>query len=44
MSRLEVAREAARLLYNRTVKYKDAKEMAASIIGTTLLGEPGDTV
>jgi predicted nucleotidyltransferase len=37
-SREEVAREAARLLYNRTVKeYKDAKEMAASSLGTRAL-------
>ncbi|TFH18972.1 hypothetical protein E4H04_01715 [Candidatus Bathyarchaeota archaeon] len=37
-TRDEVAREAARLLYNRTVKeYKDAKEMAASSLGTRAL-------
>ena len=37
-TREQVAREAARLLYNRTVKeYKDAKEMAASSLGTRAL-------
>jgi len=37
-TRTEVAREAARLLYNRTVKeYKDAKDMAASSLGTRAL-------
>jgi predicted nucleotidyltransferase len=37
-TRTEVAREAARLLYNRTVKeYKDAKELAASSLGTKSL-------
>lgn len=37
-AREEVAREAARLLYDRTVKeYKDAKEMAASTLGTRAL-------
>ena len=35
MSREAVAREAARLLYNRSVKeYKDAKEMAAASLGS----------
>ena len=38
MSREEVAREAARLLYNRSVKeYKDAKEMAAASLGSRTL-------
>ena len=38
MSREEVAREAARLLYSRTVKeYKDAKEMAAASLGSRAL-------
>ena len=38
MSREEVAREAARLLYNRSVKeYKDAKEMAAASLGSRAL-------
>jgi predicted nucleotidyltransferase len=38
MSREEVAREAARLLYNHTVKeYKDAKEMAAASLGSRAL-------
>ena len=37
-TRTEVAREAARLLYNRTIKeYKDAKEMAAASLGTRAL-------
>ena len=37
-TRTQVATEAARLLYNRTVKeYKDAKEMAASSLGTRAL-------
>ena len=37
-TRTDVAREAARLLYNRTVKeYKDAKEMAAASLGTRAL-------
>lgn len=37
-TRIQVATEAARLLYNRTVKeYKDAKEMAASSLGTRAL-------
>jgi len=37
-TREQVAREAARLLYSRTVKeYKDAKEMAASSLGTRAL-------
>ena len=37
-TREQVAAEAARLLYNRTVKeYKDAKEMAASSLGTRAL-------
>jgi predicted nucleotidyltransferase len=37
-TREQVAREAARLLYNRTVKeYKDAKEMASSSLGTKAL-------
>jgi predicted nucleotidyltransferase len=37
-TRTKVATEAARLLYNRTVKeYKDAKEMAASSLGTRSL-------
>jgi len=37
-TRTQVAAEAARLLYNRTVKeYKDAKEMAASSLGTRAL-------
>jgi predicted nucleotidyltransferase len=38
MSREEVAREAARLLYNRSVKeYKDAKEIAAASLGARSL-------
>ena len=38
MSREEVARETARLLYNRTVKeYKDAKEIAAASLGSRTL-------
>jgi len=38
MSRVDVAREAARLLYNRSVKeYKDAKEMAAASLGSRVL-------
>ncbi len=38
MSREEVAREAARLLYNRSVKeYKDAKEMASASLGSRAL-------
>ena len=37
-TRQDVAREAARLLYNRSVKeYKDAKEMAASSLGSRAL-------
>ena len=37
-SRQDVAREAARILYNRSVKeYKDAKEMAASSLGSKAL-------
>jgi len=37
-TRTEVAREAARLLYNRTIKeYKDAKEMAAASLRTRAL-------
>ncbi len=37
-TRTDVAREAARLLYNRTIKeYKDAKEQAASSLGTRAL-------
>ena len=37
-TREQVATEAARLLYNRTVKeYKDAKEIAASSLGTRAL-------
>lgn len=37
-TRAEVAREAARLLYNRVIKeYKDAKEMAAASLGTRAL-------
>ena len=37
-TRHEVAREAARLLYNRSVKeYKDAKEMAAASLGSRAL-------
>ncbi len=37
-AREQVAREAARLLYSRTVKeYKDAKEMAAASLGTRAL-------
>ena len=37
-TRTQVATEAARLLYNRTIKeYKDAKEMAASSLGTRAL-------
>ena len=37
-TRTEVAREAARLLYNRTIKeYKDAKDMAAASLGTRAL-------
>ena len=37
-TREQVAREAARLLYNRTVKeYKDAKELAASSLGARVL-------
>lgn len=37
-TRTEVAREAARLLYNHTVKeYKDAKDMAAASLGTRAL-------
>ena len=37
-TRTQVATEAARLLYNKTVKeYKDAKEMAASSLGTRAL-------
>ena len=37
-SRQDVAREAARILYNRSVKeYKDAKEMAASSLGSRAL-------
>ncbi|MCW4051487.1 MAG: nucleotidyltransferase domain-containing protein [Candidatus Bathyarchaeota archaeon] len=38
MSRADVAREAARILYNRKIKeYKDAKEVAALSLGTTSL-------
>jgi predicted nucleotidyltransferase len=37
-SRQEIAREAARILYNRSVKeYKDAKDMAASNLDTKAL-------
>lgn len=37
-TRHDVAREAARLLYNRSVKeYKDAKEMAAASLGSRAL-------
>ena len=37
-SRQDVAREAARILYNRSVKeYKDAKEIAASSLGSRSL-------
>ena len=37
-TRHDVAREAARLLYNRSVKeYKDAKEMAAASLGSETL-------
>jgi predicted nucleotidyltransferase len=37
-SRQDVAREAARVLYNRSVKeYKDAKEIAASSLGSKAL-------
>ena len=37
-TRQDVAREAARLLYNRSVKeYKDAKEMAAASLGSRTL-------
>jgi predicted nucleotidyltransferase len=37
-SRRDVAREAARVLYNRSVKeYKDAKEIAASSLGSKAL-------
>ncbi len=37
-TRQDVAREAARILYNRSVKeYKDAKEMAASSLGSKAL-------
>ncbi len=37
-TRQDVAREAARLLYNRSVKeYKDAKEMAAASLGSRAL-------
>ena len=37
-TRTEVAREAARLLYNRSIKeYKDAKDMAAASLGTRAL-------
>ena len=37
-TRQDVAREAARLLYNRSVKeYKDAKEMAAASLGSKAL-------
>lgn len=37
-TRQDVAREAARILYDRTVKeYKDAKEMAASSLGSESL-------
>ena len=37
-TRQNVAREAARLLYNRSVKeYKDAKEIAAASLGSRAL-------